>query len=147
MRNVIPLESQNQPDMKKLLFAALFTFVAQLSFASTGSNSASNSSTCVSGTVVDATTKKPLADVTVVAVTSNLKSETVTTNSQGQFKISSLVQGTYTIRLSKDDYRSQERKDVIVKSENSTKITVEMIAETLENNSHRSWWDKYDLYL
>jgi hypothetical protein len=131
--------------MKKILFAAILTFIAQLSFASTGSNS--NSSASVSGTVVDATTKKPLADVTVVAVTANQKSEVVTTNALGQFKISSLAQGTYTIRLAKDDYKSAEKKDVVVKPENSTKVTVEMIAEELETSSHRSWWDKFDLYL
>ncbi len=134
--------------MKKLLIAAIFTLGAQLSFASAGNNAApSSTTTCVSGTVVDASTKKPLADVTVIAVTANSKSEVVTTNAQGQFKISSLAQGTYTIKLSKDDYKNQEKKDVVVKPENSTKITVEMVAETLETNSHRSWWDKYDLYL
>jgi hypothetical protein len=134
--------------MKKILIAAIFTLVAQLSFASAGTNAApSNSTACVSGTVVDANTKKPLADVTIVAVSGNSKSEVVTTNAQGQFKISSLAQGTYTIKLSKDDYKNQDKKDVVVKPENTTKITIEMVAETLEDNSHRSWWDKFDLYL
>jgi hypothetical protein len=135
----------NQTDMKKILIAAVFIFIAQLGFASAGNNS--NSSASVSGTVVDANTKKPLADVTIIAVTGTTKSEVVTTNSQGQFKISSLPQGTYTIKLSKDDYKSQEKKDVVVKPDNSTKVTVEMVAETLESSSHRTWWDKYDLYL
>ncbi len=96
---------------------------------------------------MDASTKKPLAEVTVVAVNASNKSEVVTTNAQGQFKISSLPQGTYTIKLSKDDYKNYEKKEIVVKSEGTTKVTVEMVAETLENNSHRSWWDKYDLYL
>jgi hypothetical protein len=135
----------NQTDMKKILFAAIFTFFAQVSFASPGTNS--NSTASVSGTVVDATTKKPLADVTVVAVTGNQKSEVVTTNALGQFKIVSLAQGTYTIKLAKEDYKSAEKKDVVVKTESGTKLSVEMIAETLEADSYRSWWDKFDLYL
>jgi hypothetical protein len=131
--------------MKKILITAIFAFIAQLSFATTGSNSTSTAS--VSGTVLDANTKKPLAEVTVVAVTGNQKSEVATTNALGQFKISSLPQGTYTIKLSKEEYRTTEKKDVVLKPENTAKVTVEMIAETLETNSHRNWWDKFDLYL
>jgi Ca-activated chloride channel homolog len=131
--------------MKKILFAALLLFVAQLGFASAGSNS--TNSACVTGTVVDATTKKPLADVTVVAVNGSNKVETVTTNAQGQFKIATLAQGTYTLKLTKEDYKNTDKKEVVIKPEQTTKLTIEMIAEALETNSHRSWWDKYDLYL
>lgn len=131
--------------MKKLLIAAILVCLAHVGFASAGTNS--NSSAAVTGTVVDATTKKPLADVTIVAVNGSNKSEVVTTNAQGQFRISTLATGTYTIKLSKDDYKSQEKKDVVVKTDNTARVSIEMVAETLENNSHRSWWDKYDLYL
>jgi Ca-activated chloride channel homolog len=131
--------------MKKILFAALLLCIAQLGFAS-GSASRTNS-VSVSGIVVDANTKKPLADVTVVAVNGSSKSEVVTTNAQGQFKISSLPQGTYTLKVSKDDYKNHDKKEVVVKTDNTTKVNIELVAETLENNSHRSWWDKYDLYL
>ena len=131
--------------MKKILFAALLLCIAQLGFAS-GTNSKSNSLS-VTGTVVDANTKKPLADVSVVAVNGSNKSEVVTTNAQGQFKISSLPQGTYTLKLSKDDYKNVDKKDVSIKTDNTSKVTIEMIPESLEANSHRSWWDKYDLYL
>jgi hypothetical protein len=96
---------------------------------------------------VDASTKKPLADVTVIAVNGNTKSEVVTTNAQGQFKIVSLAQGTYTIKLSKEEYKSQEKKDVAIKPESTTKVTIEMIPDPVEDDSHKSWWDKYDLYI
>lgn len=131
--------------MKKILFAALLLCIAQLGFAS-GTNSKSNS-VSLSGTIIDASTKKPLADVTIVAVNSANKSEVVTTNAQGQFKISSLPQGTYTLKIAKEDYKNIDKKDVVVKTDNTTKVTIEMVAEALETNSHRSWWDKYDLYL
>src|SRR5687768_12699218 len=98
--------------MKKILFAALLLCIAQLGFAS-GTNSKTNS-VSVSGTVVDASTKKPLAEVTIVAVNGSNKSEVVTTNAQGQFKISSLPQGTYTLKVSKDDYKNHDKKEVIV---------------------------------
>lgn len=131
--------------MKKIIFAALLLCIAQLGFASGSSSKTTTIS--VTGTVIDASTKKPLADVTIVAVNSANKSETVTTNSQGQFKISSLPQGTYTLKLAKDDYKNLDKKEVVVKSDGTTKVTIELVAEALENNSHRSWWDKYDLYL
>jgi Ca-activated chloride channel homolog len=128
--------------MKKILIAAFFTFLTHLSFAAAGSNSTIS----VSGTVLDAVTKKPLSDVTVVAVNGNAKSEMVTTNAQGQFKITSLAQGTYTIKLSKDYYKNQEKKDITVKQETTTKVNIELIPEPIDDDSHKSWWDKYDLY-
>jgi 5-hydroxyisourate hydrolase-like protein (transthyretin family) len=131
--------------MKKILFAALLLCITQLGFAS-GTNT-KTTTVSVSGTVIDASTKKPLADVTIIAVNSSNKSETVTTNAQGQFKITSLPQGTYTLKLAKDDYKNIDKKEVVIKNDGTTKLTIEMVAETLESNSHRSWWDKYDLYL
>jgi 5-hydroxyisourate hydrolase-like protein (transthyretin family) len=130
--------------MKKILFAALFLCITQLGFAS-GANSRTNS-VSVSGTVIDASTKKPLADVTIIAVNGSNKSEAVTTNAQGQFKITSLPQGTYTLKFAKEDYKNIDKKEVSIKTEGTTKVTIEMVAETLEANSHRSWWDKYDLF-
>lgn len=131
--------------MKKIIFAVLFLCIVQLGFAS--GSSSKTTPVSVSGTVIDASTKKPLADVTIVAVSGSNKSEIVTTNAQGQFKISSLPQGTYTLKISKDDYKNLDKKEVVVKSDGTTKVTIELVAEALETNSHRSWWDKYDLYL
>lgn len=130
--------------MKKILFIAFLICAAQFGFASAGSNSTNSAS--VTGTVLDASTKKPLADVTIVAVNGANK-ETVTTNSQGQFKIHTLPQGSYTLKVSKEEYKSSEKKEVVVKTDQTTKVTIEMVAETMDANSHRSWWDKYDLYL
>ncbi|HEX6915326.1 MAG TPA: carboxypeptidase-like regulatory domain-containing protein [Chitinophagaceae bacterium] len=130
--------------MKQLLLSLAFVLAAHFLYASAGTNTTNG--TCVSGTVLDANTKKPLAEVTVVAVHANNKTETVTTNAQGQFRIVSLPQGTYTLRLSKEDYKN-EKKEVVLKPETSIRVTVEMVAEELETTSHRSWWDKFDLYL
>lgn len=131
--------------MKQFILAAVLLVISHCGFAS--GSTTTTPGNCVSGTVIDASTKKPLENVTIVAVTANAKSETVTTNALGQFKIASLPQGTYTIRVSKDDYKTQEKKDVVVKPDAGARVTVEMVAETLETSSHRSWWDKYDLYL
>jgi hypothetical protein len=130
--------------MKRILIAAAFVLIAHLGYAVPGNNS--NSSPSISGTVVDATTKKPLADVTVVAMIGTTKTEVVTTNAQGQFKISSLVQGTYTLKISKEDYKAQDKKEVVVKPDNTAKVSVELISEGTESNNSRSWWDKYELF-
>jgi 5-hydroxyisourate hydrolase-like protein (transthyretin family) len=91
--------------MKRILFTFICILLVKLSFA--GINS--NTSVALSGTVIDAATRKPLADVTIIAINGGVKSE-VTTNSQGQFKIAQLPQGTYIVKFALDDYRTQEKK-------------------------------------
>lgn len=100
----------------------------------------------VSGNVVDATTKKPLAEVTVTAInTSSKKEHTITTDANGEFKISQLPVGTYKFKFQKDNYRAGEKANVNVKQESPTKLNIEIVNyKDEEIEDQRNWLLKYD---
>jgi len=103
---------------------------------------------CVScaftGTVVDASTKKPLADVVIIAKdTENGDEQKFLTDDLGQYKIPSLPTGTYTIRFEKNNYKAVEKKNLTVKK-TSSKINVELVYDD-EEEDHHNWLPKYDI--
>lgn len=60
----------------------------------------------LTGNVVDAATKAPVADVVVTATSPNLQGEqVVVTDSTGLCRIPQLPPGTYTLRFEKESYR------------------------------------------
>lgn len=129
--------------MKKILFSILSGFLIAVCFAGTGNYAIHN----ISGTVVDATTKKPLAEVTIVAQHAATKGEhVITTDVNGSYTVSDLPEGTYKIKFLKDDYCS-EKRTVNVKAQHTTRLNVKLFAEAVEINNRRSWWDKFDIFL
>jgi len=131
--------------MKRSLLTLLAVLLVSFTFAGAGNTTSPN----LSGTVIDASTKKPLADVTIIATSSVIKGEQwITTDAQGNYRVSQLPQGVYTFKFSKEDYTTTEKKEVSIKSQTTTKMNIEMVAETLnEIESRRSWWDKFDIFL
>ncbi|CAN5183102.1 hypothetical protein BH11BAC6_BH11BAC6_00760 [soil metagenome] len=124
----------------KSILCFLFAFSSNFAFAS--------GPTCVScaftGTVVDAFTKKPIADVMIVARDAeNGDEQKFTTDDQGQYKIPSLPAGNYTIRFEKNNYRSVEKKNLAVKK-TSSRINVELVFDD-EQEDHHNWLPKYDI--
>jgi Ca-activated chloride channel family protein len=100
----------------------------------------------VSGNVVDATTKKPLAEVTVTAInTTSKKEHIITTDINGEFKISQLPVGVYKFKFHKDNYRAGEKTNVNVKQESSTKLNIEIVNYKDEDiEDRKNWLLKYD---
>lgn len=94
-----------------------------------------------SGIVVDANSGKPMADVVIVAksVTGEQK---VVTDQKGQFVIPSIPDGTYTLRFEKNNYKSVEKKNVIVKN-NTAKVNVQLSVDDKEEDYH-NWLLKID---
>lgn len=87
-----------------LLFAVL-SLVAFSAFAA--------GSAVITGTVTDAATKQPIADVVVTATSPNLQGEqVVVTDATGVYRIPQLPPGVYTIRLEKEAYKPYSRGDV-----------------------------------
>jgi len=81
----------------------------------------------ISGTVTDANSKKPIADVSITAIHTITKAEhTISTDINGNFKISQLPLGTYKFKFDKDNYKPIEKNNITVKSENTTKLNIEL---------------------
>lgn len=125
--------------MKTLLLFCLFGSFSTVCLASA---KGPGSEVSFSGTVVDATSKKPVAHVVVVAKGS-VSEQKFETNEHGEFSLPSLPDGTYTLRFEKNNYKPVEKKNVIVKK-NSAKFNVELLLdEDLDDNYH-NWLLKID---
>jgi 5-hydroxyisourate hydrolase-like protein (transthyretin family) len=122
--------------MKTLLLIWLFGTLSSICFAA-------EKKTCIdcsfSGIVIDAASKKPMADVIIVAKGTALSSEQkVVTDEQGQFTIPTLPAGTYTLRFEKNNYKPLEKKNLIVKN-NAAKLNVELLLDENKEEDHHNW--------
>ena len=127
--------------MKTLLLFCIFGALTSVCFA----NKKRLCSDCsFTGIVVDATSKKPMADVIIVAKGASLSNEQkVVTDEQGQFAIPSLPAGTYTLRFEKNNYKPVEKKNLVVKN-NSAKLNVELLVNDNKEEDHHNWLLKID---
>ncbi|MCR4439361.1 MAG: TonB-dependent receptor [bacterium] len=83
----------------------------------------------LTGTVVDKTTKEPLAGVNVVLVSTRYGAAT---NSEGRFFVYHLPAGTYTVRVSMIGYVPCEVRDVRIIMDLKTSLEVELEPQVLD---------------
>ena len=125
--------------MKTLLLTCILASLSAISFASERNPC---SDYAFSGIVFDRS-GKPMADVVIVAKGSSSEQKVVT-DEQGQFKISCLPEGTYTLRFEKSNYKPVEKKNMVVVKNNSSRVNVQLLpAEDKDENAH-SWLLKID---
>ena len=76
---------------------------------------AQGSTSVLTGNVVDASTRAPVADVVVTATSPSLQGEqVVVTDSSGLYRVPQLPPGTYTLRFEKETYRPYSRTAIEV---------------------------------
>ncbi|WP_163994422.1 TonB-dependent receptor [Pyxidicoccus caerfyrddinensis] len=84
------------------------------------------------GTVKDAATWVPVADVVITATSPSMQGEqTVVTDALGEYRIPGLPPGTYTVRFEKELLRPYARADVLIREGYSTRLDASLIPETL----------------
>ena len=89
------------------------------------------SSSVLTGNVVDAATKAPVADVVVTATSPGLQGEqVVVTDASGLYRVPQLPPGTYTLRFEKESYRPFSRTGIDVASDRTLRLNVELLPET-----------------
>ena len=88
-------------------------------------------SAVLTGTVVDSSTKVPVADVVVTASSPSLQGEQVViTDASGLYRVPQLPPGTYTLRFEKETYRPYSRSGIDVVSDRTLRLNVELLPET-----------------
>jgi len=86
----------------------------------------------LTGTVSDAATKGPLADVVVTARSPNLQGEQVAvTDATGLYRLSQLPPGRYELRLEHEGYKPLVRGDILLRVEQTLRFNVELLPEAL----------------
>lgn len=106
--------------------------IAIVTLLTAGSASAQGTSV-LSGTIVDAATKKPLADVVVTVTSPALQGEqTVVTDSSGSYRIPNLPQGDYSLRLDRDAFRPYARGGITLRGSSTIRVNAELLPESVQ---------------
>ncbi|HTS80103.1 MAG TPA: TonB-dependent receptor [Myxococcaceae bacterium] len=88
------------------------------------------STSVLTGNVVDASTRAPVADVVVTATSPQLQGEqVVVTDSTGLYRIPQLPPGSYTLRFEKETYRPFSRAGIDVAADRTLRLNVELLPE------------------
>jgi len=105
-----------------LLFASMF---ASAAFA--------QGSAVLTGTVSDAATGKPVADVVVTATSPSLQGEEiVVTDTSGTYRIPQLPPGTYTVRLEKESFKPYSRTDIQLRVDRTVRLNIQLQPDSLK---------------
>jgi hypothetical protein len=83
--------------------------------------------------VLDAATKKPIANAAVTATSPMLQGEqTVPTDAAGDYSIHDLPAGTYTLQMDADGYRPYTRSDIVLHMNLTIRINAELLPDSVE---------------
>ena len=89
-------------------------------------------SSTIIGTVINAQSRQPVANVVVTATSPNLQGEqTVVTDSQGNYRIAQLPPGVYTLRFEEEGYKPYARSDIQLRINRTIRVNVELLPESL----------------
>jgi Ca-activated chloride channel family protein len=113
--------------MKPVLRSALCSLLLVFAAPALAQPDAGTSASVILGTVLNAETKQPVADVVVTATSPNLQGEqTVVTNAQGEYRIPQLPPGTYTLRYEKEDFKLGARSGMELRPNKTLRVDVEL---------------------
>lgn len=104
--------------MKRLVLPCLVLLLAS-------APTSAQSDSAIFGTVIDAATRRPLADVVVTLRSPALKQEEVlVTNAHGDFRFPRLPPGRYALRFEQDHYHPHVREDLQLREGRSLRAHV-----------------------
>ena len=106
--------------------------IALVTLLTAGSASAQGTAV-LTGTITDAATKKPLADVVVTVTSPALQGEqTVVTDGSGSYRVPNLPQGDYTLRLDRDAFRPYARGGITMRGNSTIRVNAELLPESIQ---------------
>jgi hypothetical protein len=87
----------------------------------------------LTGNVVSASDRAPVADVVVTATSPALQGEQlVVTDASGVYRIPQLPPGEYTIRLEKEGFRPLERGGILLRADATLRLNVELLPSEIQ---------------
>jgi uncharacterized surface anchored protein len=124
----VTLESYHRKTivMKKLLIASLL--MTGVSISAQAAEDKGNETGSVQGVIIDAETKKPVANASFTASIRKASfQKEITTDANGTFKLNSVPVGEHTIVIDKVGYRAVKKEAILVKEGLLLKIEFEVI--------------------
>ncbi|HEY6561425.1 MAG TPA: TonB-dependent receptor, partial [Polyangiaceae bacterium] len=102
------------------------TLFASSAFAQVGS-------AVLTGKIVDASTKAPVADAVVTVTSPTLQGEQLmVTDATGHYRIPGLPPGEYTIRLDKETYKPYSRSGIQLRADTTIQVSAEVLPEAIK---------------
>ena len=93
-------------------------------------------SAVLTGTVTDAATRQPVADVVVTATAPQLQGEqVVVTDALGLYRIPQLPPGSYTLRFEKERFKPFTRAAIPVQLDKTVRLNVELLPESIQGET------------
>jgi outer membrane receptor protein involved in Fe transport len=90
----------------------------------------------LSGQVVDANSQQPVADAVVIAQSAALQGEqTAVTDATGQFEITLLPGGTYSLTLQREGYQPFTQQGLTVRIDRTIKVRLALVPEALKEQA------------
>jgi outer membrane receptor protein involved in Fe transport len=94
---------------------------------------AQQSGSVITGTVVDASNQKPVADVVVTATSPGLQGEEVSvTDATGVYRIPQLPPGTYTLRFEKENFQPYSRPDITLRLNRTIRLNAQLLPDEFQ---------------
>ncbi len=92
-------------------------------------------SAVITGTVVDASTKNPVADVVVTATSPRMQGEqVVVTDASGVYRIPQLPSGVYTVRYEKESYRPFARDGITIRQDVTVRVNIDLLPDSIQED-------------
>ncbi|EAU61745.1 carboxypeptidase-like regulatory domain-containing protein, partial [Stigmatella aurantiaca] len=89
----------------------------------------------LTGTVLDASNQKPIADVTVTASASSLQGEEVAvTDNTGTYRLPQLPPGVYTLRFEREGYQPYSRAEVTLRLNRTIRLNVQILPDEFQTS-------------
>ena len=86
------------------------------------------------GTIIGVKSRKPAADVVVIATSPNIYGERSTmTDEQGNYRLPHLPPGTYTLRFEHPDFDVYQRADIQLRPSRTVRVKVELLEKPVES--------------
>lgn len=117
----------------KLRLLLLVTFCISQSIASSATENGPGDKIIIneiSGSVMDADSKKPLKEVAITAYSASKKEKVVFSDEFGHFDFEDLKTGIYKLVFEKNGYRKITRDKVAIKTDETFLMRIEMFEET-----------------
>ncbi|WNG51188.1 TonB-dependent receptor [Archangium minus] len=96
---------------------------------------AQQNTSVLTGTVVDANNKQPVADVVVTATSPNLQGEQLAvTDATGLYRIPQLPPGVYTLRFEKEAFQPYSRGDITLRLNSTVRYNVELLPDSFQGD-------------
>jgi len=115
-------------------FSLVFACLLWLAFSATTRNAhAQQGAGVFIGTVIDASTREPLADVVVTVTSPALQGEqTVLTDGAGVYRVPDLPPGVYAVHLDRELFKPYAREGITLRADTTLRVNAELLPETVQ---------------